>query len=1097
MSKQRAAERTEAGGPEGTARGPRGSVWRAAIVPALLLALAATLTGAAGLRATLAPLHLPLAGMAGDVLSKRIGAAVAVEGVALALRSTGVELVLDGITAKHRSYAVAVPRVRVLHSLDGRRVRIEGAEVAIAGSATRDGAAVLPKAGLETLNGALARVVELAERRAVRSVSLHDGRVGSAAGGSPQFRDVSAELIIGEGAIEANATMIGAGGPLALKLTRAADGTQLALSTEGFVPADLAADPPVRSGFSTAASFDGAFASDGSLEGAQASIVVGPGIIAVGPDPERTVDEVRIALSLGADGVVEVRPSRLVAGGTEVTVSGRIVPEQFAPWAYTLRADGALFDPPGANGPPILVPNLAASGHIDLAASLIEVDELVLAGPTARLDAVLALDLSEVGPGLTGAVRIGPSKVETLLSAWPPVLAHEAREALTESLLGGIVRSVELELALGPAALDGDPETRSALEGAVRAEASFVDATIALPDHPIAVQDAAGRLTLRDDALSVALRHGTIPVDGAEPLVLGDGRISIRDLSESPAVISLEATVEGGLDAVVGLADLFGAATLKGTHLSPRDVTGRILADVALVTPLGPGVSIADEEWAIDAKLTGAGTTVPVNGQIVSAADVEVLVNPRRLAARGSSTIDGLAVEVNYSEVFAGGASGGASGAARFVLTDRDRAERGFDTGGRLLGPIVVTVSQDEDGERTITADLTEARVELPGLRKAAGEGLSGEALVHTDEDVVEIKAAHFEGEAIDLRGTARLEAGRLRSLELERLVLSDGDEARLAVRQGDEGGYAVSFAASRFDARPLLQELRGAARSDAVPRADAPRDGGAETERTPITLTADVARARIGQEAKLHDLSLRATHDGEALQRLDARGGVASVPEAEFAIALRPSSAEARALSVDVADLGGTLQALGLYERMRGGRLAIDATVDAEGTASGRLNAADFSLFGERTLEDIVERARRTARDELDQRDVRLAFAERSDKGGLGFDRLVIDFRKEGDTIALTEAILKGPVLGGTAEGVIDLGEGTILLNGTFIPAYGVNNLFGRVPLVGSILGGGAKGGLIGVTFRLAGPIEDPTLLVNPISAIAPGIFRRIFEFR
>ena len=73
--------------------------------------------------------------------------------------------------------------------------------------------------------------------------------------------------------------------------------------------------------------------------------------------------------------------------------------------------------------------------------------------------------------------------------------------------------------------------------------------------------------------------------------------------------------------------------------------------------------------------------------------------------------------------------------------------------------------------------------------------------------------------------------------------------------------------------------------------------------------------------------------------------------------------------------------------------------------------------------------------------------------------------------------------MLGGTCGGVSsDLGEGTIQLNGTFIPAYGVNNLFGRVPARRQHLGGaGAKGGLIGVTFRLAGPIDDPTLLVKP----------------
>ena len=52
------------------------------------------------------------------------------------------------------------------------------------------------------------------------------------------------------------------------------------------------------------------------------------------------------------------------------------------------------------------------------------------------------------------------------------------------------------------------------------------------------------------------------------------------------------------------------------------------------------------------------------------------------------------------------------------------------------------------------------------------------------------------------------------------------------------------------------------------------------------------------------------------------------------------------------------------------------------------------------------------------------------------------------------------------------------------------------HVPLVGQILGNGRDRGLIGVTFRLAGNANSPTLQINPLSVIAPGIFRSIFEF-
>jgi hypothetical protein len=49
------------------------------------------------------------------------------------------------------------------------------------------------------------------------------------------------------------------------------------------------------------------------------------------------------------------------------------------------------------------------------------------------------------------------------------------------------------------------------------------------------------------------------------------------------------------------------------------------------------------------------------------------------------------------------------------------------------------------------------------------------------------------------------------------------------------------------------------------------------------------------------------------------------------------------------------------------------------------------------------------------------------------------------------------------------------------------------KIPLVGVLLSGGQNDGVFGVSYRVHGPMSGPTLTVNPLSAIAPGILRRI----
>jgi hypothetical protein len=69
------------------------------------------------------------------------------------------------------------------------------------------------------------------------------------------------------------------------------------------------------------------------------------------------------------------------------------------------------------------------------------------------------------------------------------------------------------------------------------------------------------------------------------------------------------------------------------------------------------------------------------------------------------------------------------------------------------------------------------------------------------------------------------------------------------------------------------------------------------------------------------------------------------------------------------------------------------------------------------------------------------------------------------------------------------------VRMRGTFVPLYGLNNMFGQLPIVGPFLGGSNEG-LLGVTYEVVGPPSTPVLRVNPISAVAPGLLRKFFEF-
>src|SRR5690606_19599206 len=64
----------------------------------------------------------------------------------------------------------------------------------------------------------------------------------------------------------------------------------------------------------------------------------------------------------------------------------------------------------------------------------------------------------------------------------------------------------------------------------------------------------------------------------------------------------------------------------------------------------------------------------------------------------------------------------------------------------------------------------------------------------------------------------------------------------------------------------------------------------------------------------------------------------------------------------------------------------------------------------------------------------------------------------------------------------------------GTVIPAYTLNSILGNIPIIGTLLVGRQGEGIFGFSYKVAGGIEDPQVTVKPVSALAPGILRRMF---
>ncbi len=118
---------------------------------------------------------------------------------------------------------------------------------------------------------------------------------------------------------------------------------------------------------------------------------------------------------------------------------------------------------------------------------------------------------------------------------------------------------------------------------------------------------------------------------------------------------------------------------------------------------------------------------------------------------------------------------------------------------------------------------------------------------------------------------------------------------------------------------------------------------------------------------------------------------------------------------------------------------------------------------------------------------------AQKIKDGGIIFDKLNAKYELSDKKLRVVDSLLRGSELGIQFDSVIGLDSDYFLTNGAIIPAYTLNTLITKFPIVGDIITAGSpEDGLIGANFKIennkSGELE---VSYNPISVFVPNIIK------
>lgn len=830
---------------------------------------------------------------------------------------------------------------------------------------------------------------------------------------------------------------------------------------------------------------------DGTVQAVGGRVLAGAGYLGDPKDTEARflVDEAQMELRWDDVNNVLVAPIEVQSGANRVSVVAQLQPpaQRGGAWSFAVLQGMAVLaslERPGE--PPLVLDRIAIRGAFDSARKRLDLHQGDFRGGSAGVAMSGNIEYGGVDPRVNLGIAGTPMAVSALKKLWPVFVNPELRSWVIAHVVSGHIDRMSLAVNMRLRTLMPSTPPPQADED-IRLELVSKNAVVRPIDGIPAVRDAELSARVAGRIATVSFGRGVVDLPSGRKLAVNAGSFEVPDLYTTPKWAGTRLKVDGPIEAVAELLAMQPFKEAASLPFDPGAAKGSVSAQIAAGMPLGKSFSREAVTYAIEADLAGFAAERFVRGYKAEAASMRVSATQNLLQIKGDMKIAGTPTAVEYRK-----ARNDTEAELRVqsTLDDAARGRLGFDVGSALSGPVPVKLagrirSFDKDGARlTVEADLTQAKVLdlLPGWVKPAGRAARSSFTVVDRGQTTRLEDFMIEGSGASVRGAIELDPqGDIVQAAFPTFTLSDGDKATLKAERASDGTLKVTLRGDVYDGRGLFKTAVAGQKPDQ--KAKRPQDMDIDLKLGTIT-----------------------GHHGEALRAVELRMSRRAGQVRSFALTgklgsegyvtgdLRGRGGNARhVIYVESNDAGALFRLTDTYARIVGGwmSVAMDPPTADNAPQDGLLNIRDFSVRGETTLDKVA--TSRIA--DAGERGAALDYGNSYD--GVSFSRMRVEFTKSPGKFAIRDGVIWGPMIGATMDGTLDYFRDEVRLRGTLVPAYGINNMFSRLPVIGMLLGGGANEGLLGITYQVVGSPAAPTLQVNPMSVVAPGFLRKIFEFR
>ncbi|MEQ9316502.1 MAG: DUF3971 domain-containing protein [Henriciella sp.] len=659
----------------------------------------------------------------------------------------------------------------------------------------------------------------------------------------------------------------------------------------------------------------------------------------------------------------------------------------------------------------------------------------------------------------------GDLGVRDVLNFWPETLGEGARRFAANRITEGKATTGTLRMTLKPDSFadgylrDEDLEANFFVEGA---RVKFLD------DLP-AVTDGVGSARLTGNGFSVQLNSaeygGWQLTEGAVqfPRFNPKGELfRVYAKGNGPAVNAMRTLSESRL------------RLQETTGFDPERVSGDAEMTFEMFRPALDDVPMEELDITVSGTVTNGGLKDALPGLNLVDAEVNVQLEDMNLILTGFGDVGPAPVQFTWRDDLNDEGAPANLSASAFISPDFLN-RFGFVGRAYVSGDIPVELQAlvAADGVETVEIgfELQQSRIDVSEIGWIKPAGQAARATLSFDAKremsastfVFNSDSARFDGD-VELADT-----GQLQSLIVREAYLADFLDVSGEISRNEDDGFVSTLSGAFLDASAFFGDFGSVG-------------GGGFS--VPLTLDADLETLRLRKDVDLRQARLSFASSKTGVREVSARGAIGDGAGTMEAVYVGPTAENAATIRLNSDDAGFFMRGFMGQDFLSGGRLSLTGRL-ARGNDPARLNLAlsNVRMSEAPFLTQVLSLASLRG------------LADTLSGEGVLFTNIEVPLTIAGDRFIVEGARANGPALGLTLNGWFEQPSNEIRISGVLVPSFGVNSMLGGVPIIGDLFVGREGEGIFSLTYSVRGTLDKAQVTINPLSAVTPGILRRIFE--